>query len=100
MDLEKDVRETETLNAEIEQLKEERDELLLMLKDCHDTVFSQIDAITSVRKELRRYEVQLNSLKAENEEWKRKFAKIEKNFFGKILLKLYRFLREIKRRIG
>lgn len=92
--------EYEALLAENKMLKEENEYLLSEIKVCRDDICNQIETITSVKKELRRYEVQINSLKTENEEFKNKFARIENNPIGQLLLKIYRFLREIKRRRG
>ena len=86
------------LKAENEQLKQRNRELLDELKGCHEDICNQIDVITSIKNELRRYEVQLNSLKTENNEFKNKFAKIENNSVGKVMLSTYRMLREIKRK--
>lgn len=88
----------ELILQENERLKKENEALLNEIKNCRDDVCKQIGVITSVKKEMRRYEVQINSLKTENEELKRRFAKIEDNPIGKLLLKIYRFLREMKRR--
>lgn len=88
----------EALKAENEKLKQQNYALLRELKTCRDDICRQIDIVTSVKSEMRRYEVQLNSLKTENNEFKNKFAKIENNSVGKVMLKTYRLLREVKRR--
>ena len=88
----------EALKAENEQLKQQNGELLRELKICRDDMCKQIEVVTSIKSEMRRYEVQLNSLKTENNEFKNKFAKIENNSVGRMMLKTYRLLREIKRR--
>lgn len=86
------------LIEENKRLKEENEYLLSEIKTCRDDICKQIETVTSIKKEIRRYEVQINSLKTENEEFKNKFAKIENNPIGQLLLKIYRFLRELKRR--
>lgn len=86
--------------AENEKLKAENQMLLSEIKVCRDEICSQIEVVSAIKKELRRNEVQLNSLKTENEEFKRKFAMIENNAIGRFLLKIYRFLREMKNRRG
>lgn len=90
--------EYEALLAENKRLKEENEYLLGEIKTCRDDICKQIETVTAIKKEVRRYEVQINSLKTENEEFKNKFAKIENNPIGQLLLKIYRFLREMKRR--
>lgn len=90
--------EYKVIEEENERLKKENEQLLEEIKNCRDDICRQIDAVTSIKKEMRRYEVQINSLKTENEELKNKFARIENNPIGKMLLKIYRFLRELKRR--
>lgn len=92
--------EFEALKSENEMLKQKNDELLGELKVCRDDICSQIEVVTSMKNELRRYEVQINSLKTENNEFKNKFAKIENNAIGKLMLKTYRWLREMKRRVA
>lgn len=92
--------EIEALQAENERLKQQNEELLGEIKQCRNDICKQIEVVTSIKKEMRRYEVQINSLKTENEEFKNKFAKIENNAIGRFLLKIYRWLREMKRRRG
>lgn len=92
--------EFEALQAENERLKKQNEELLGEIRQCRNDICKQIEVVTSVKKELRRYEVQINSLKTENEEFKNKFSKIENNPIGRLLLKVYRWLREMKRRRG
>ncbi len=90
--------ELEQLKAENEALRQKNELLLGELKACRDDICNQIETVTAIKKELRRCEVQLNSLKTENDEFKNKFAKIENNPIGRFLLKIYRLLREWKRR--
>ncbi len=87
------------LRAENEELKKENERLISIIEDCHKTLDEQIAVLTSVKVEMRRYEVQLNTLKSENADLKNKFARLENNPIGRILFKLYRNLREIKHRI-
>jgi len=87
------------LKAENEKLKKENERLVSVIEDCHKTLDEQIAVLTSVKVEMRRYEVQLNTLKSENADLKNKFARLENNPIGRILFKLYRNLREIKHRI-
>lgn len=86
------------LKEENERLKKLNGKLLKELKICRDDICSQIETVASVRNELRRKDVQLNSLKTENNEFKNKFAKIENNSVGRLMLGVYRLLRELKRR--
>ncbi|MCD7774860.1 MAG: hypothetical protein LUG85_00250 [Clostridiales bacterium] len=88
------------LQQENEQLKNDNALLLSELKACRDDLSEEAEALTVIKKEMRRCDVQLNSLKTENEELKNKFAKIENNPIGRFLLKIYRWLRELKRRRG
>lgn len=87
------------LKAENEKLKKENERLVSVIEDCHKTLDEQIAVLTSVKVEMRRYEVQLNTLKSENADLKNKFARLENNPIGRILFKLYRNLREIRHRI-
>lgn len=92
--------EYEELLKENERLKSENEALLLEIKNCRDDLNRQIAVMTSIKKDLRRYEVQLNSLKTENAEFKNKFAMIENNPIGRFALKIYRWLKEMMRRRG
>ncbi|MBR5233914.1 MAG: hypothetical protein IKW03_06860 [Clostridia bacterium] len=92
--------EYEELLKENEQLKKENEALLLEIKSCRDDLNRQIAVMTSIKKDMRRYEVQLNSLKTENAEFKNKFAMIENNPIGRFALKIYRWLKEMMRRRG
>lgn len=92
--------EYEELLKENEHLKSENEALLLEIKNCRDDLNRQIAVMTSIKKDIRRYEVQLNSLKTENAEFKNKFAMIENNPIGRFALKIYRWLKEMMRRRG
>lgn len=80
---------------EIESLKADRQRLLEELERCYEDLNVQSALLSSVKKNLRRYEVQINSLKMENDNFKRKFGIIENNFFGSILLDIYRKYKNI-----
>lgn len=101
-DMEMDMlnNENEQLRKENEELRRENDYLISEIKNCHSEIEREIAVVTAIKKDLRRYEVQLNSLKTENAEFKNKFAKIENNPVGKFGLTVYRHLREMKRRRG
>lgn len=92
--------ENEQLRNKIEELKKENNYLVSEIRNCYSDLEKQIAVMTAVKKDLRRYEVQLNSLKTENAEFKNKFAKLENNPIGKFALKIYRWLKEMKRRRG
>ena len=92
--------EYEELLKENERLKSENEALLLEIKNYRDDLNRQIAVMTSIKKDIRRYEVQLNSLKTENAEFKNKFAMIENNPIGRFALKIYRWLKEMMRRRG
>lgn len=77
-------------NIEIEKLKEDNARLLSELRQCCSDIENQTAVLSSVKKDLRRYEVQINSLKVENDNFKRKFSLIENNFIGSRLLRFYR----------
>lgn len=76
------------------------DTLLEELTNCHADICNIVTTLTSVKKDIRRYEVQINSLKTENAMYKNRFAKIENNVVGDLALKTYRVLREFKHRIN
>lgn len=90
----------EALQKENERLRQENEALVFEIRNCCNDLSRQISFISAVKKDLRRYEVQLNSLKTENAEFKNKFARIENNPVGQFALKIYRWLREMKRRRG
>lgn len=90
----------EQLQQENAALKEENAMLIDELRKCRNDIASQISFVNSVKKDMRRLEVQLNSLKAENASFKKKFSRIENNPVGQFGLKVYRWLREVKRRRG
>ena len=91
--------ENEELLRKNKELEEENLRLVNTLAECHTELGNQIALLSSVKIELRRYEVQLNTLKSENSSLKYKFAMIERHPIGKILFKIYRNLRELKHRI-
>ncbi len=91
--------ENEELLRKNKELEEENLRLVNIIEDCYKEINNQISLLSSVKVELRRYEVQLDTLKSENSSLKYKFARIEKNPIGKILFKLYRNLRDLKHRI-
>ena len=84
-----------TFEQEIEKLKADRQRLIEELERCYEDLNVQSALLSSLRKNLRRYEVQINSLKMENDNFKRKFGIIENNFFGSILLDIYRKYKNI-----
>jgi len=84
-----------TCEQEIEKLKADRQRLIEELERCYEDMNVQSALLSSLRKNLRRYEVQINSLKMENDNFKRKFGIIENNFFGSILLDIYRKYKNI-----
>ncbi len=86
------------LKEENEGLRQENMRLAAEIKACYDDINNQINMLSSVKTEMRRYEVQLTALKSQNSELKYKFARIENNPIGKILFKIYRNLRELKHR--
>ncbi len=90
--------EYEVLLAENKRLNKDNENLLNEIKKSREEIIANIEAMGQIKKDMRRYQVQINSLKTENEEFKNKFARIENNPIGKFLLKIYRLLREIKRR--
>lgn len=77
---------------------EEQKALLDELAGARDDLAEAEKTITALRRDLRRKDVQLASLKTENEEFKTKFASIENNPLGKIAFSVYRRVREYRRR--
>lgn len=94
------LQENQKLRQEYAELKNENDFLVNEIKHCRKLISTQIAVTSAIKKDLRRYEVQLNSLKTENAAFKHKFSRIENNVLGRFALKIYRWLREIKRRRG
>ncbi len=92
--------QNEKLMQENALLKEEVKTLVDELRRCRNDITAQISFTNAVKKDMRRLEVQLNSLKTENASFKQKFSRIENNPIGKIGLKVYRWLREFRRRRG
>lgn len=92
--------QNEQLLEENALLKEEIGVLVEELRKCRNDIAQQMTFINATKKDMRRLEVQLNSLKAENASFKWKFARIENNPIGKFGLKVYRWLRELKKRRG
>lgn len=86
------------LIAENKKLKLENAALLEELKHCHNDISDGIATVLSIKKELRRYDVQINSLTAENNRFKQKFDKIENNPIGKLMLKVYRKFKKFQLR--
>ena len=90
MNTQVDAMETTHTNTELELLAE--------LQDCRRDLQTALAALEQSKKYLRRCEVQIDSLKAENTELKNKFAKIENNPIGSRMLQVYRLVREYRRR--
>ena len=98
---EKDIlQQNKQLKEENEALRAEVSELVDELRRCRNDIAAQIAFTSAVKKDMRRLEVQLNSLKTENASFKKKFSMIENTFAGKLALKAYRWLREMKKRRG
>lgn len=98
---EKDIlQQNKQLKEENDALRAEVSELVDELRRCRNDIAAQIAFTSAVKKDMRRLEVQLNSLKTENASFKKKFSMIENTFAGKLALKAYRWLREMKRRRG
>lgn len=98
---EKDIlQQNKQLKEENDALRAEFSELVDELRRCRNDIAAQIAFTSAVKKDMRRLEVQLNSLKTENASFKKKFSMIENTFAGKLALKAYRWLREMKRRRG
>lgn len=101
--LRKENREIKDSNAILKHkmavVEQENEKLVQELKNCHEDICKQLNILTAVKKDIRRYEVQISSLKSENAAYKNRFAKIENSFVGDIALKTYRKLRDVKQRI-
>ena len=99
-----DEKELQKLNEQLMQenaaLQEEVNMLVDELRRCRSDITAQISFTNTVKKDMRRLEVQLNSLKTENASFKKKFSLIENNPIGRFALKVYRWLRELRRRRG
>ena len=94
------LQQNKQLKEENDALRAEVSERVDELRRCRNDIAAQIAFTSAVKKDMRRLEVQLNSLKTENASFKKKFSMIENTFAGKIALKAYRWLREMKRRRG
>ena len=79
-------------------MENDRDALIAELTACRETLAQAETALAQAKKDMRRAQVQLDALKTENEEFKRKFAMIENSVPGAAALKVYRALREFRRR--
>lgn len=96
-------QEIDALRNEIAQLTEENhrlrqsnDTLIDALKSCHNDINSQVDVLMTLKKEMISYEVQLESMTAENVALKARMGRIENNPIGKVALQTYRNLRDLK----
>lgn len=95
-----DLRDSNAILKHKIALKQQENEALLQqLKICYDDNCKILNMLAELKKDLRRCEVQISSLKSENAAYKCRFAKIENNILGDFALKTYRTIREIKRRI-
>lgn len=77
----------------------DKDELLQELKTCYSDNCKTMNMLAELKKDIKRYEVQISSLKSENAAYKNRFAKIENNIVGDLALRTYRTLRDVKNRI-
>ena len=72
--LRKENRELKDSNAILKhryaQLLQEKESLLAELQNCHDDTCQTINMLSSAKKDIRRYEVQISSLKSENATYK------------------------------
>lgn len=84
------------LIEENDKLCKSNDTLIEALKSCHNDITGQVDVLMALKKEMLSYEVQLESMTAENVTLKTRIDKIENNPIGKIAFKTYRNLRDLK----
>ncbi len=84
------------LIEENHRLRQSNDTLIDALKSCHNDISSQVDVLMTLKKEMISYEVQLDSMTAENVALKARISKIENNPIGKVALQTYRNLRDLK----
>ena len=59
----------------------------------------QVNALESIKQYVRKLQTQNSYLNAEVKEYRRKFAKITGTWYGRIAIKLYKYLQIIKNRI-
>ncbi len=84
------------LAEENRKLRQSNDMFIDVIKDCHNDISNQINVLTTLKKEMLSYEVQLDSVTAENVALKARMGRIEGNPIGKVALQTYRNIRDLK----
>lgn len=95
---------------EIEKLKNDYERQINEGKDLQDRmskylledieVFdNQINVMESLKQYVRKLQTQNSYLIAENQEYRRKFAKITATWYGRFAIKIYKFLQQLKKKI-
>ena len=90
----------EEVNRELRKEKIVKDKLLGALKDDVDLFDDIIDELNNIKQFVRKLQIQNSYLSAENQEYRRKIEKITGTWYGKILIKLYKFLQRVKKKLN
>ena len=89
----------EKFDSELKAAKDLQDKMSKFLIEDVKLFDDQVNAMESIKQYVRKLQTQNSYLSAENQEYRRKFAKITGTWYGRILVKLYKFLQQLKRRI-
>lgn len=95
---------------QLEELKSNYDKQLMEAKNLQDKMSrllledvkifdDQVNAFDSIKQYVRKLQTQNSYLTAEIQEYRRKFAKITGTWYGRLAIKLYKYLQVIKNRI-
>lgn len=96
---EKYQKKVEEFESELKAAKDLQDKMSRFLIEDVKLFDDQVNAMESIKQYVRKLQTQNSYLSAENQEYRRKFAKITGTWYGRILVKLYKFLQQLKRRI-
>ena len=96
---EKYQKKVEEFESELKAAKDLQDKMSKFLIEDIKLFDDQVNAMESIKQYVRKLQTQNSYLSAENQEYRRKFAKITGTWYGRILVKLYKFLQRLKRRI-
>jgi len=101
-------QQKKNFQKQIEQLKSDYEQKIMAAKELQDNMSrflledvkvldNQVDVMERINQYVRKLQTQNSYLIAENQEYRRKFEKITGTWYGRIVLKLYKFLQRVKR---